>query len=82
MQSGAQGVGLLRSSYMIVAGASWTSRSSISFNTPCLAAAQGKPVTARTFHQRHRRRYWGVMGGRGASAAACASPTQICALLR
>ena len=49
MQSGACGVGLLRSSYMMLPGRILDEQEQFYFYSSCLAAAQGCPVTVRTF---------------------------------
>ncbi len=49
MQSGARGVGLLRSSYMMLPGRILDEQEQFYFYSSCLAAAQGCPVTVRTF---------------------------------
>ena len=49
MQSGARGVGLLRSSYMMLPGRILDEQEQYFFYCSCLAAANGCPVTVRTF---------------------------------
>jgi phosphoenolpyruvate-protein phosphotransferase len=49
MQNGAQGVGLLRSGYMLMRGQMPEEQQQYLFYTTCLAAARGNPVTVRTF---------------------------------
>ena len=49
MESGASGVGLLRSSYMMMPGHAMDEQEQYLFYTSCLAAAKGKMVTVRTF---------------------------------
>ena len=49
MQSGARGVGLLRSSYMMLPGRILDEQEQYFFYCSCLAAAQGRPVTICTF---------------------------------
>ena len=49
MESGASGVGLLRSSYMMMPGHAMDEQEQYLFYTSCLAAARGRIVTVRTF---------------------------------
>ena len=49
MQSGAQGVGLLRTGYMMLPGRILDEQEQYFFYCSCLAAAQGRQVTVRTF---------------------------------
>ena len=49
MQSGAKGVGLLRSGYMMLPGRILDEQEQYFFYCSCLAAANGCPVTVRTF---------------------------------
>ena len=49
MQSGAKGVGLLRSGYMMLPGRILDEQEQYFFYCSCLAAAQGRPVTICTF---------------------------------
>jgi hypothetical protein len=49
MQSGAKGVGLLRSGYMMLPGRILDEQEQYFFYCSCLAAAQGRQVTVRTF---------------------------------
>ena len=49
MESGASGVGLLRSSYMMLPGRILDEQEQYFFYCSCLAAAQGRQVTVRTF---------------------------------
>lgn len=49
MQAGAEGVGLLRSEFSIMAGRIPSEEEQYYFYLSCLQAAQGKPVTVRTF---------------------------------
>ena len=49
MQSGAQGVGLLRTGYMMLPGRILDEQEQYFFYCSCLAAAKGCPVTVRTF---------------------------------
>lgn len=49
MEKGADGVGLLRSEFMLMAGKMPTEQEQYIFYRRCLEAAGGKPVTVRTF---------------------------------
>ena len=49
MQAGAEGVGLLRSEFSIMAGRIPSEEEQYYFSLSCLQAAGGKPVTVRTF---------------------------------
>ena len=49
IQSGAAGVGLLRSDYQILAGDTFDEQEQYFYYTACIAAAGGKPITVRTF---------------------------------
>lgn len=49
MSKGADGVGLLRSEFMLMAGKMPTEQEQYEFYVSCLKAANGKPVTVRTF---------------------------------
>ena len=49
MESGASGVGLLRSSYMMMPGHAMDEQEQYLFYTSCLAAARGRTVPVRTF---------------------------------
>ncbi len=49
MQSGAHGIGLLRSSYMMMPGRILDEQEQFFFYCSCLASAQNHPVTVRTF---------------------------------
>ena len=93
MESGASGVGLLRSSYMMLPGRILDEQEQYFFYISCLAAAQGKPVTVRTFDFGTDRTvadaYRGVqsskLGLRGIRSSLRQThqfETQICALLR
>ena len=93
MQSGARGVGLLRSSYMMLPGRILDEQEQFYFYSSCLAAAQGCPVTVRTFDFGADRTmadaYQGVqsskLGLRGIRSSLRNLPqmaVQICALLR
>ena len=93
MQSGARGVGLLRSSYMMMPGHAMDEQEQYLFYTSCLAAAKGKMVTVRTFDFGADRTmadaYQGVqsskLGLRGIRSSLRNLPqmaVQICALMR
>ena len=93
MQSGARGVGLLRSSYMMLPGHAMDEQEQYLFYTSCLAAAKGKMVTVRTFDFGADRTmadaYQGVqsskLGLRGIRSSLRNLPqmaVQICALMR
>ena len=93
MESGASGVGLLRSSYMMLPGRILDEQEQFYFYSSCLAAAQGCPVTVRTFDFGADRTmadaYQGVqsskLGLRGIRSSLRNLPqmaVQICALLR
>ena len=93
MQSGARGVGLLRSSYMMLPGRILDEQEQFYFYSSCLAAAQGCPVTVRTFDFGADRTmadaYQGVqsskLGLRGIRSSLRNMPqmaVQICALMR
>ena len=62
MESGASGVGLLRSSYMMMPGHAMDEQEQYLFYTSCLAAARGRTVTVRTFDKLDipRRRITGI----------------------
>ena len=92
MESGASGVGLLRSSYMMP-GHAMDEQEQCLFYTSCLAAAKGKMVTVRTFDFGADRTmadaYQGVqsskLGLRGIRSSLRDLPqmaVQICALMR
>ncbi len=49
IQSGAHGVGLLRSDYQMLAGSLPDEQEQYFYYTACIAAAQGCPITVRTF---------------------------------
>ena len=49
LQSGAAGVGLLRSDYQILAGNTFDEQEQFYYYAACIAAAGGKPITVRTF---------------------------------
>ena len=93
MQSGARGVGLLRSSYMMMPGHAMDEQEQYLFYTSCLAAARGRIVTVRTFDFGADRTmadaYQGVqsskLGLRGIRSSLRNLPqmaVQICALMR
>lgn len=93
MQSGAYGVGLLRSSYMMLPGRILDEQEQYFFYCSCLAAAQGCPVTVRTFdfgadrtvadaYQGLQSSKLGLRGIRNSLRQPHQFETQICALLR
>ena len=93
MQSGARGVGLLRSSYMTLPGRILDEQEQYFFYCSCLAAAQGCPVTVRTFdfgadrtmadaYQGVQSSKLGLRGIRNSLRQPRQFETQICALLR
>ena len=93
MESGASGVGLLRSSYMMMPGHAMDEQEQYLFYTSCLAAARGRTVTVRTFDFGADRTmadaYQGVqsskLGLRGIRSSLRNLPqmaVQICALMR
>ena len=93
MESGASGVGLLRSSYMMMPGHAMDEQEQYLFYTSCLAAARGRMVTVRTFDFGADRTmadaYQGVqsskLGLRGIRSSLRNLPqmaVQICALMR
>ena len=93
MQSGAQGVGLLRSGYMMLPGRSLDEQEQYFFYCSCLAAAQGRRVTVRTFdfgsdrtisdaYQGPQSSKLGLRGIRNSLRQPRQFETQICALLR
>ena len=93
MQSGACGVGLLRSSYMMLPGRILDEQEQFYFYSSCLAAAQGCPVTVRTFdfgadrtmadaYQGVQSSKLGLRGIRNSLRQPRQFETQICALLR
>ena len=49
VQMGAAGVGLLRSDYQILAGNTFDEQEQYYYYAACIAAAQGRPITVRTF---------------------------------
>lgn len=92
MQSGAQGVGLLRTGYMMLPGRILDEQEQYFFYCSCLAAAKGCPVTVRTFDFGSDRtisdairpavfQAWPA-GHPQQSAPAPPVETQLCALLR
>ena len=93
MQSGACGVGLLRSSYMMLPGRILDEQEQYFFYTSCLAAANGCPVTVRTFdfgadrtmadaYQGLQSSKLGLRGIRNSLRNPRQFETQICALMR
>ena len=93
MQSGARGVGLLRSSYMMLPGRILDEQEQFYFYSSCLAAAQGCPVTVRTFdfgsdrtisdaYQGLQSSKLGLRGIRNSLRQPHQFETQLCALLR
>ena len=93
LQSGARGVGLLRSSYMMLPGRILDEQEQFYFYSSCLAAAQGCPVTVRTFdfgadrtmadaYQGVQSSKLGLRGIRNSLRQPRQFETQICALLR
>ena len=93
MQSGARGVGLLRSSYMMLPGRILDEQEQFYFYSSCLAAAQGCPVTVRTFdfgadrtmadaYQGVQSSKLGLRGIRSSLRRPHQFETQICALFR
>ena len=93
MESGASGVGLLRSSYMMMPGHAMDEQEQYLFYTSCLAAARGRTVTVRTFdfgadrtmadaYQGVQSSKLGLRGIRSSLRQTHQFETQICALLR
>ena len=93
MQSGARGVGLLRSSYMMLPGRILDEQEQYFFYCSCLAAAKGCPVTVRTFdfgadrtmadaYQGLQSSKLGLRGIRNSLRQPRQFETQLCALLR
>ena len=93
MQSGAKGVGLLRSGYMMLPGRILDEQEQYFFYTSCLAAANGCLVTVRTFdfgadrtmadaYQGLQSSKLGLRGIRNSLRQPQQFQTQICALLR
>ena len=93
MQSGAKGVGLLRSSYMMMPSHTLDEQEQYVFYSACLAAANGHPVTVRTFDFGADRTVadafkglqsskLGLRGIRSSLLRPHQFETQICALLR
>ena len=93
MQSGAKGVGLLRSGYMMLPGRILDEQEQYFFYCSCLAAANGCPVTVRTFdfgsdrtvadaNQGPQSSKLGLRGIRNSLRQPQQFQTQICALLR
>ena len=93
MESGASGVGLLRSSYMMLPGRILDEQEQYFFYTSCLAAANGCLVTVRTFdfgadrtmadaYQGLQSSKLGLRGIRNSLRNPRQFETQICALMR
>ena len=93
MQSGAKGVGLLRSGYMMLPGRILDEQEQYFFYTSCLAAANGCLVTVRTFdfgadrtmadaYQGLQSSKLGLRGIRNSLRNPRQFETQICALMR
>ena len=93
MQSGAQGVGLLRTGYMMLPGRILDEQEQYFFYCSCLAAAQGRQVTVRTFdfgsdrtisdaYQGLQSSKLGLRGIRNSLRQPHQFETQLCALLR
>ena len=93
MQSGAKGVGLLRSGYMMLPGRILDEQEQYFFYCSCLAAANGCPVTVRTFdfgsdrtvadaNQGPQSSKLGLRGIRNSLRNPRQFETQICALMR
>ena len=93
LQTGASGVGLLRSGYMMLPGRPVDEQEQYVFYHSCLAAAKGGVVTVRTFdfgadrtmadaHQGPESSKLGLRGIRNSLRRPHQFETQICALLR
>ncbi len=93
MQSGAAGIGLLRSSYIMMPGRALDEQEQYVFYSACIAAADGHPVTVRTFDFGADRTMadafrglqsskLGLRGIRSSLLRPQQFETQICALLR
>ena len=93
LQAGASGVGLLRSGYMMLPGRILDEQEQYFFYCSCLAAANGCPVTVRTFdfgsdrtvadaNQGPQSSKLGLRGIRNSLRQPQQFQTQICALLR
>ena len=93
MQSGAKGVGLLRSGYMMLPGRILDEQEQYFFYCSCLAAAQGRQVTVRTFdfgsdrtisdaYQGLQSSKLGLRGIRNSLRQPRQFETQLCALMR
>ena len=74
MQSGAQGVGLLRTGYMMLPGRILDEQEQYFFYCSCLAAAQGRQVTVRTFDFGSDRTISDAYQGLQSSKQGCAPP--------
>lgn len=93
LQSGAYGVGLLRSGYLVLPGHTPDEQEQYFFYTSCLSAAQGMPITVRTFdfgsdrtladiYQGPQSSHLGLRGIRNSLRQPRQFETQINALLR
>ena len=93
LQAGASGVGLLRSGYMMLPGRILDEQEQYFFYCSCLAAAQGRQVTVRTFdfgsdrtisdaYQGLQSSKLGLRGIRNSLRQPHQFETQLCALLR
>ena len=93
MRSGARGVGLLRSGYLLLPGRTLDEQEQYFFYTSCLSAAQGRPITVRTFdfgadraladvYQGPQSSQLGLRGIRNSLRQPRQFEAQICALLR
>ena len=93
LQSGASGVGLLRSGYLMLPGRPVDEQEQFVFYQSCIAAAKGGVVTVRTFdfgadrtvadaHQGPESSKLGLRGIRSSLRRPHQFETQICALLR
>ena len=93
MQSGAYGIGLLRSGYMMLPGRILDEQEQYFFYSSCLAAANGGPVTVRTYdfgsdrtmadaYQGLQSSKLGLRGIRSSLRNPCQFETQLCALMR
>ncbi len=93
IQAGARGVGLLRSGYLVQPGKMPDEQEQYFFYSACLLAAQGCPITVRTFdfgsdrtlatlYQGDQSAHLGLRGIRSSLRQPRQFETQICALLR
>ena len=80
MESGASGVGLLRSSYMMMPGHAMDEQEQYLFYTSCLAAARGRMVTVRTFDFGADRTMADAYQGVQSSSWACGASAAVCAI--